>query len=52
MRCWLPDCVYRLFPYVAVLAGLAGCLGCTPACLALGGALVLYGCSVMCMRGR
>ena len=52
MRCWLPDYIYRPFPYVTAMIGLLGCLGCSAPCLILGGALVVYGCGVMCMRGR
>lgn len=50
MRCWLPECVYRPFPYVVASIGVIGSFGCTAPCMALGGMLLLYGCGVVCMR--
>jgi len=50
MRVWVPDLVYRTFPFFAGLMGLFGCLAGTAATLSLGGVLILYSGSVYCMR--
>lgn len=50
MRVWLPDCVYRSFPFFVGTVGLAGCLVGNSASLALGGVLMLYSGGVCYLR--
>lgn len=50
MRVWVPDYLYKIFPLLAGMVGVFGCLVGTAATLSLGGVLILYSGSVYCMR--
>lgn len=50
MRLWMPEWMYRSFPFAAGAAGVLGCLVQTPATIGLGGVLLLYSGSVIIMR--
>lgn len=50
MRVWMPESIYRFFPFLVGAIGLAGCLTGTAVSLGLGGTLLLYSGGVFCMR--
>ena len=50
MRVWVPDYLYKIFPLLAGMVGVLGCVVGTAATLSLGGVLILYSGSVYCMR--
>lgn len=50
MKIWLPDRMYKMFPFYV---GVIGCLGCAlgnPTAIGLGGMLLLYSCGVFLLR--